>query len=358
MSNGINRNPLTIRPLAPTDLDHVLSHTEGLWQAVRGGQVLLTGGTGFFGRWLAETFLHAHKTLSLGARLTILSRAPRAFAAQAPHICGHPAVSLLQGDIRTFAFPSGHFAHVIHAATDAVVPPGSSDDDQYTAIVDGTRRVLEFAAAAGTEKFLLASSGAVYGPQPRSLLHAAEDQPFAPSEHVYTRGKRMAEALCAEHNSGRLHGAIARGFAFIGPHLPLRAHFAAGNFLGDALAGRDVAIAGDGTPLRSYLYAADLAIWLWTILLRGVPGRAYNVGSEEAVSIRELAERTVAVVSPGLPVRVARQPPADGAAPPRYVPSTRRARTELGLKTWIGLDEAIRRTAAWHRASASVGAQP
>ncbi len=350
MSNGINRDPLTTRPLAPTDLDHVLSRTEGLWQAVRGGQVLLTGGTGFFGRWLAETFLHAHTALNLGARLTILSRAPHSFAARAPHLCNHPAVSLLQGDIRTFAFPSGHFAHIIHAATDAVVPPASSDEDQYTAIVDGTQRVLEFAAAAGTEKLLLTSSGAVYGPQPRSLLHVAEDQPFAPSEHVYTRGKRMAEALCAEHNSGRLHCTIARGFAFIGPHLPLRAHFAAGNFLGDVLAGRDVEIAGDGAPLRSYLYAADLAIWLWTILLRGQPGRAYNVGSEEAVSIRELAERTIAVVNPELRIHVAQQPLAEGA-PARYVPSTQRARSELGLTAWIGLDESIRRTAAWHGSS-------
>ncbi len=230
------------RPLARTDLDHFLEHTEDLWGAVRKQRVLLTGGTGFFGTWLAETFLHANRTLHLGAQLTVLSRAPQAFAARAPHLCADPSLCMLQGDVRSFAFPAGHFAHVVHAATDAVVPPSSSDAEQYSAIVDGTRRVLEFAAAAGAERFLLTSSGAVYGPQPRSLLHIAEDQPPASSEHVYTTGKRIAESLCQQQPG--LHCTIARGFAFMGPHLPLRAHFAAGNFLCDALDGRAIAIAG------------------------------------------------------------------------------------------------------------------
>ena len=348
------------RPLARTDLDHVLEHTENLWADIRSERVLLTGGTGFFGSWLTETFLHANQTLRLGAQLAILSRAPEKFATRAPHLAGNPAVFLLRGDVRSFAFPGGHFAHIVHAAADAVVPPTSSpqahEAHQYATIVDGARRVLEFADAAGTERLLLASSGAVYGPQPLSVLHIAEDHPFAPSDNLYTAGKRTAESLCSEQPGDRLHCTIARGFAFLGPHLPLHAHFAAGNFLWDALEGRDVAVAGDGAPLRSYLYAADLAIWLWTILLRGQRGRAYNVGSEEAVSIRTLAQRTVAVVNPELRVRVAQEPPAGGTAPPRYVPSTARARTELGLETWIGLDEAIRRTAAWHR-GAGTGAE-
>ncbi len=336
-----------LRPLDGGDLDHVLERTGELWEQVRGKRILLTGGTGFFGSWLVESFLHANQLLRLRAQLFILSRKPQAFAARSPQLALHPAVTLLEGDIRSFAFPEGRFSCVIHAATDSAVPAKAAAEE-YSVIVDGTRRVVEFAAAAGAERMLLVSSGSIYGPQPLSVSHIDEEHPFARSESAYAVGKRDAESLCLKARLG-MHVSIARGFAFVGPHLPLDRHFAAGNFLRNALEGRDIAIRGDGTPLRSYLYAADLAVWLWTILLKGSAGRAYNVGSEEAISIQGLAGRVIAGVDPLLQIRVAHQQNWPPPAPARYVPSTRRARVELGLESWIGLDEAIRRTAAWYR---------
>ena len=114
-------------------------------------------------------------------------------------------------------------------------------------------------------------------------------------------------------------------------------------------------MSGDGTPLRSYLYASDLALWLWTILLNGRPGRAYNVGSERAVSIAELAGLVAATISPGAEVRIARLP-KPGRPPARYVPNTARARTELGLGENVSLEDALRRAAAWERARAATEA--
>ena len=143
---------------------------------------------------------------------------------------------------------------------------------------------------------------------------------------------------------------IARCFAFVGPLLPLDAHFAAGNFVRDALCGDEIHVEGDGTPYRSYQYPADLAAWLWVLLTRGESCRAYNVGSEESVSIRQLAGAVAGAaraIGHAPSVTVTRQP--NPAAPPaRYVPSTARAREELGLASWITLDEALMRTLAWH----------
>jgi dTDP-glucose 4,6-dehydratase len=143
---------------------------------------------------------------------------------------------------------------------------------------------------------------------------------------------------------------VARVFSVIGPGLSLDSHYAAGNLIRDALAGGPLRLTGDGTAVRSYLYLSELAFWLWTILIDGRPGRAYNVGGLEAVSVLELAERIAARLNNPPAITVA-GPPGTGL-PNRQVPDVSRARTELGLSQRIGLDEAIDRTLAWHRAEA------
>jgi dTDP-glucose 4,6-dehydratase len=92
-----------------------------------------------------------------------------------------------------------------------------------------------------------------------------------------------------------------------------------------------------------------MAAWLWAILLRGRPGAAYNVGSEEAVSIADLARRIAAAVKPPPDVRIAGAAIRGGGGD-RYVPSTHRVRTELGVTMRVGLDEAIARTMEWYAA--------
>ena len=333
-------------PLDPQDLDHVLGHTA--WEDLRGARIFVTGGTGFFGCWLLETFAWACDRLGLDARVTALTRSPEAFCRKVPHLAAHPSIQLLAGDIRSFAFPEGAFTHVVHAATPSTAP--APPLEMYDTVVEGTRRALDFAAAAGVERFLLTSSGAVYGPQPSAITHLAETWTGLPDladpRSAYAEGKRAAELLCAEYRDSRVpHCAIARCFAFAGPHLPLDAHFAIGNFIGNCLRGEPIAIRGDGTPYRSYLYAADLAVWLWTILLRGEPCRPYNVGSERALTIAELAQTVAATLAPGTPISIAQ--PAGTEEPQRYVPSTARAREELHLEERIPLEEATRRTAAW-----------
>ena len=337
----------TTNPLRD-DLNHVLAHTQGLWDELRGQRLFITGGTGFFGCWLLESFAWANDTLGLNAEAVVLTRDPDAFRRKSPHLAEHPAITLLPGDVRNFAFPTGPFSHVIHAATEASAklnaePPLLMLDT----IIEGTRHTLDFTVRARANKFLLTSSGAVYGKQPPDMTHIPEDYPGAPDplapNSAYGEGKRLAELLCALYH--RQHGIetkIARCFTFVGPYLPLDTHFAIGNFIRDARAGGPIVVKGDGTPYRSYLYAADLAIWLWTILLRAPACRLYNVGSDQAVTILETA-RAVADSAPQAPAISVAQPPAAGP-PERYVPDISRAESELGLKPWIGLVEAIRHT--------------
>jgi nucleoside-diphosphate-sugar epimerase len=336
------------------DLEHVLARTTGIWEEFAGASIFITGGTGFFGHWLLSSFVAANDRFGLRSRVVVLTRDADGFRRRAPALAAHPAVSFHAGDVRTFEFPQGRFSHIIHGATQAseILNTARPLEMQDT-IIQGTRRVLDFAQRCSAAKLLLCSSGAVYGHQPPELELVPEDYTGGPDcldpRSAYAEGKRVSELLCAtySHTTG-FETKITRGFAFIGPHFPLDIHFAIGNFLRDAMAERPIVIRGDGTPYRSYLYAADLTIWLWTILVRGQSCRAYNVGSESAINIADLARLVAATIAPETPVQVLGAP-IPGRLPERYVPSTLRARSELGLQEYIDLADAIRRTAAWHR---------
>lgn len=339
--------------LLADDLDHILARTEGLWEECRGQRLFITGGTGFFGCWLLESFLWANAHRHLEAQAIVLTRDPAAFRHNAPHLADDPAVILQTGDVRSFEFPRGRVAHIIHAAAS---PSAMPNDEQFSVVletmVEGTRRMLEFAAHCDAANVLVVSSGAVYGlpsPQPDRIPEECLDAPDpAGPRSAYAEGKQRAESLGMLYARTRgLSVKIARCFAFVGPYQPLDAQFAIGNFIRDGLNGGPIRVRGDGTPSRSYLYAADLAIWLWSILFRGPSGRVYNVGSEEGLSIAEVAAVVAAAFHPPLAVHVAKTP--SGHQPERYVPSTQRARSELSLRPTIGLRDAVAKTVAWHR---------
>jgi dTDP-glucose 4,6-dehydratase len=342
-------NPLT------NDLNHILTHTKDLWEELRGQRLFITGGTGFFGCWLLESFIWANDKLDLKASAVVLTRNLDGFRQKAPPLAAHPAIQFHFGDVRSFEFPEGEFSYIIHAATEASAKLNQENPLlMFDTIVQGTKHTLEFAKFCKAKKFLLTSSGAVYGKQPPEITHIPEDYLGSPDlmnpSSAYAEGKRVAEMLCTLYaKQYAIETKIARCFAFVGPYLPLDVHFAIGNFIRDGIIGGSILIQGDGTPYRSYLYAADLAIWLWTILFKGKSCYPYNVGSDEDLTIADLAEVVSSIFESKVEVIIAKEPIPNKPAE-RYVPSVKRAFSELQLKPLISLRESLIRTA--DRASA------
>ena len=297
-------------------------------------RLFITGGTGFFGKSMLDYRLRHSDWEWAKAEWVILSRAPERFAAAFPQLANQPGVSFVAGDVRDFAFPQGPFNAIIHAATSAVTT--LSDTEMTSVILDGARHVADFAKAAGCRTILFTSSGAVYGPR---ITPAREEDACNPAT-AYGKGKLAAERMLAETG---LDVKIARCFAFVGPHLNRRIHYAIGNFIQNCLDGKPIIINGDGTPLRSYLYADDLVEWLFAILDRGEPGRPYNVGSGHALSILELAEVVRSVLGTNNEIIVKGQP-EPGMKPSVYVPDIGRACCELGVAVSVPLQDAIRYT--------------
>jgi nucleoside-diphosphate-sugar epimerase len=340
-------------PLAQ-DLDLILEQTAEFWKEVKDQRIFITGGSGFFGCWLLESFVWANRKMNLQAKAVILSRHDNPLKNKAPHLAADPALTFHLGEVSSFGFPHGSFSLVIHAAAAASARLNEENPLlMFDTVVQGTRRTLEFALACGASKVLFTSSGAVYGRQPPGMSHVSEDHQGGPDImaplSAYGEGKRASEFLCAVY--GQRHGLdvkIARCFTFVGPYLPLDIHYAVGNFIRDGLQGGPIVVTGDGTPYRSYLYAADLATWLWTILFKGESCRPYNVGSAQEIAVSDLARAVAESFDSPDGIRIERQP-EPGAPIHRYVPSVARAETELRLRQTVGLKEALQKTAQWHR---------
>ncbi|WP_419807005.1 NAD-dependent epimerase/dehydratase family protein [Terriglobus sp.] len=342
------------KPIAQADLFAVLEQTRDCWQQARGERIFVTGGTGFLGAWLLESFALIRRELKLDTRLTALSRRPDAFRAKMPHLfaedCG---IDLVAGDVRDFAFPEGTHKYVIAAATEASAKQLAEEpQEMWSTILTGMQHTIEFARTHGAKRLLQTSSGAVYGRQPSDVVNLPEEFAGAPDsmsvKSVYGEGKRVSEMMGAL--AERVYGidqVSARIFALGGPHLPLDSHFALGNFIRDVMRGGPLVIEGDGTPTRSYLYAGDAMAWLWTMLFQAPSGRAYNLGSPESLSIRQVAEAVRDALAPEAEVEVRGQVRPD-AAVSRYVPSVERAESELGVRVTVDLHATVRRTAEWY----------
>ena len=339
-------------PIVQVDIECIFKIVGNDLTRLQGKRVLITGGTGFIGTWLLETLSWLNKNSNQPCRVYVPTRNPEAFARKAPHLAANSEIVLLPGDIANFKYPDDECNFIIHAAAPAE-PRALIHDSLGVAetIVRGTRRVLELATQKNIEGFLFVSSGAVYGVQPPDLERIPEDYLGAPDvtniRSAYGEAKRYAEMLCTLYH--QRHGLpihIARPFTFVGPYQDLNAGFAITDFMRDGLQGKPLTIHGDGTTVRSYCYAADLTAMLWKILLQSPVGRVYNVGSDESISILELANKVIAFLDTSVEVIVMSKPGIK-SEPVRYVPDSNRGRSELGINIYTDINKAIQRTLLW-----------
>jgi nucleoside-diphosphate-sugar epimerase len=336
------------------DLDHAVREADSVWPSLSDASIFITGGTGFFGMWLVETLLWANTLHKLNLHLTVLSRNSKLFlAGRGSHLQNNSRVTVLQGSITEFTVAESRFTHIIHAASESKTDVSMNwATSHLTSALDGTRRIIDLAAKHATKVVLFTSSGAVYQQTEGLFANRFTEgigrlEDYTNARRVYAEAKRAMELMLAagsERHGYRL--AIARCFAFSGPYMPLTGGLAMGNFIRDVLQGREISVAGDGTALRSYLYGADLAVWLLTILAKGENCRPYNVGGSESISIAALAREVSAVAGGTGPVVIRKTSPAD-TPPEIYVPNLKRSFTELGVRVMIDIPESIRRSLAW-----------
>jgi dTDP-glucose 4,6-dehydratase len=339
------------------DCENALAGKTDLLKALRGANVLVTGGTGFFGTWLAEMIACLNDRHNFGCRLVLMARRPHLLHEKAPHLAKRPDIILVGQDTRMLIELPPETSYLIHAAASPDSRLHASDPLQtIDVIVNGTNSVLAAATRLpALKKILLVSSGLVYGTQPWEMKIIPESftgsVDCSAAISAYVEAKRMAETIAAAYRSQhRLPITTVRPFAFIGPYQLMDRPWAINNFIRDGLRGGPIRILGDGTSVRSYMYPSDMAFWLLRILAEGVSGRNYNLGNPEGISLKELAEKISRCFTKRIDIEC-RCLTNEIARRSRLVPDISCAAGTLGLSIGVDLDTAIRRTILWNQSA-------
>jgi dTDP-glucose 4,6-dehydratase len=302
-----------------------------------GKHIFLTGCTGFVGAWLLHTIVHLNQH-GAEIRATALTRDPKSFASRHPRLSKANWLSLLTGDTTSFVVPSFSADLIILGA--APVTPEALSDNESTrrTIIEGCKHVLAQSKTFHTRRILCLSSGAVYGDQPENAKFPVENNPCNPSAgDTYAEAKLVMEAQTLAHGRhNSVDTIVARLFTFSGPWLP--SHLAFAQFMRMAIAGRPIALSSDGSPVRSYLYGGDMAVWLLALLSHAPNGTISNVGSDIPISLKQLADMISQRFSQAHGVIV-----GVGSSSSRntYVPNITLARQQFGLDTWTPLELAL-----------------
>lgn len=323
--------------------------------ALRGATVLVTGGTGFVGTWIAQTVAVLNDEHGHGITLQLVARHPETLARTAPPLARRRDIRLVELDVRNLQEVSGDVHYIIHGA--------GTPDNRYHATHPvrtletycmGTHAVFSAASRlADLRNILQLSSGMVYGPQQREAGPIREGMfgginPALPGS-VYAEAHRAAEVMGAAFRSqAGLPLTLARLFTFLGPFQMLDRPWAVNNFIRDALRGGPIRVQGDGETVRSFMYGADLAVWLLRLLVAGRSGVAYNVGSPEGIPLKDLAQRIAGMVTP-MPAVEFNTLPGTNVPRTSWVPDVALVREELRVSLTHDLDRALHRTVEWNR---------
>lgn len=309
--------------------------------------IFITGATGFFGKWVLSFLQYLNQSHDFNVTIFALSRNPQDFLAKFPELT--KGVHFVAGDIKDFIFPEhlhGTFkkaqcCYILHMGVAANALLNETQPiEVFENITKGMNHLLTFAHTFKVKKILHISSGAVYADA------ATLDQ----KNSCYSEGKRVAEFLgnMASYN-GRFEISHARCFTFAGAYLPLDGSYAFGNFLKNCLAKKNIMLNSDGSAIRSYMYMADLVIWLFTLLLRGKNRVSYNVGSDRAISIKDLAlefQKVFPQTQIEFMDAAKNQKKIIAQSASLYVPNIQQEVLELGLKNHFSLEEIITKTKA------------
>ena len=308
--------------------------------------VLVVGGTGFVGSWIAEFISFLNDNFQFNISLIILARNTDSFKDEKKHLANRGDIKFISRDIRNINELPSDISYIVHAAAS---PDNrnhvSNPIETIATITKGTDNLIDSAfKLPSLRKFLYLSSGQVYGKSvtKKELISELDFGSFECNKitAIYPEAKRLAEATCCAYSSQyKIPIVIARPFSFIGPYQSLSKPWAINNFINDALNNKTIRIIGNGEPVRSYMYPADLVVWILKILISGKRNTAYNIGSPFGISLKDAAEKIVHIAQTKVNIDIK----FNNNDISYFVPDISLCEKELGLKINYNVEDTFRR---------------
>jgi len=357
------------RKVVENDLDHIIVNLKEELPRISGKHLLITGGAGFLGHYLVQAITHWNRSAATrdAIHLTVHDNFVRGIPDWLSRLKGERYLTLVKHDV-THPLPSGmqDFQYIIHAA--CIASPTyyrRCPIETMDANVNGLRLLLEYAVrqrekGKPVEGFLFYSTSEIYGdPTPGNIptpeTYRGNVSCTGPRA-CYDESKRYGETLCVNFaNQHALPVKIARPFNNYGPGLKISDRRVIPDFTRDVLAGKDIVMLSDGSPSRTFCYAADAIVGYYKILVKGRTGEAYNIGVESPeISMATLAEKIVALSRDlfGYEGKVVHKVSEDKDYlvdnPNRRCPVITKARRDLGYNPSISIDEGLKRSLIWY----------
>jgi UDP-glucuronate decarboxylase len=333
------------------DIEEIVEDLKENVELLENAKVLLIGGKGFLGTYFLKTLLSINKILSKPAKIVVIDNL---ITSKNNEPNNEPNVEFIQADISQKISFDYDFDYIIHSASIASPPiyrkfPIKTIDVNY----QGTRNLLDFAKETNLKGMLYLSSSEIYGdphviPTPEDYWgYVSNTGPRS----CYDESKRLAETICVMFNQQfKIPVKIVRPFNVYGPYLNLDDGRVIPDFMKGAIKNSKIIMHSDGSPTRSFCYVTDAMRAFFRVLLLAPSGSIYNVGNDEEISMKGLAEKIQRVVKKQVSINMEKSDEVNYLKdnPQRRCPDLSKIKNDVKYFPKIKTQEGIERIHKWY----------
>ena len=338
------------------DIKSIVNELEEFYDELEGKTVLIAGGKGFLGTYFTSVLTKINETLSKPMKIIVLDSL---ITSKDKKDSVNQNIEFLEQDISKSFEIDDNIDYIIHAASIASPPtyrkfPIKTVDVNY----QGTKNLLEIAKEKKVRSMLLLSSSEIYGdpeifPTPESYVGKVS---CTGPRACYDESKRLAETISILYfQQYKIPIKIARPFNVYGPYLNLDDGIIIPDFMNYAINKSQIIIHSDGSPTRSFCYVSDAIGGFFKLLLSKHDGIICNVGNDEEVSVKNVANTIKNIVAKPISIKIieSNDPNYTKDNPQRRCPDLSLIKKSVNYIPKIDLEEGLKRVYKWYRSNLS-----